>query len=59
MSPNSVTPGSARSAAVLNEQIRALWIRAGGSLSAQERAEYELLVVEWAAAVRDEVVEAA
>ncbi|WP_151482858.1 hypothetical protein [Streptomyces albicerus] len=59
MSPNSVTPGSARSAAVLNEQIRALWIRAGGSLSAQERAEYELLVVEWAAAVRDEVIEAA
>jgi hypothetical protein len=48
-----------RSAAVLNEQIRALWIRAGGSLSAQERAEYELLVVEWAAAVRDEIVEAA
>jgi hypothetical protein len=59
MSPNSVTPGSARSAAVLNEQIRALWIRAGGSLSAQERTEYELLVVEWAAAVRDEVIEAA
>ncbi|MCX4910456.1 hypothetical protein [Streptomyces sp. NBC_00878] len=59
MSPNSVSPGSARSAAVLNEQIRALWIRAGGSLSTQERAEYELLVVEWAAAVRDEVIEAA
>ncbi|WP_307542803.1 hypothetical protein [Streptomyces sp. V3I8] len=59
MSPNSPTPGSVRSAAVLNEQIRALWIRAGGSLSAQERAEYELLVVEWAAAVRDEIVEAA
>ena len=59
MSPNSVTPGSARSAAVLNEQIRALWIRAGGSLSAQERAEYELLVVQWAAAIRDEVIEAA
>ncbi|GGX67717.1 hypothetical protein [Streptomyces fructofermentans] len=59
MSPDSLTPGSARSAAVLNEQIRALWIRAGGSLSPQERAEYELLVVEWAAAVRDEVVEAA
>ncbi|MEV0222022.1 hypothetical protein [Streptomyces sp. NPDC050704] len=59
MSPNSVAPGSARSAAALNEQIRALWIRAGGSLSAQEKAEYELLVVEWAAAVRDEVIEAA
>ncbi|MEU9183640.1 hypothetical protein AB0D14_03525 [Streptomyces sp. NPDC048484] len=59
MSTNSPTPGSVRSAAVLNEQIRALWIRAGGSLSTQERAEYELLVVQWAAAVRDEIVEAA
>ncbi|KAA0940713.1 MULTISPECIES: hypothetical protein [Streptomyces] len=59
MSPNSPSPGSVRSAAALNEQIRALWIRAGGHLSPQERAEYELLVVEWAAAVRDEIVEAA
>ncbi|WP_344390824.1 hypothetical protein [Streptomyces vastus] len=52
MSPNSVPPGSVRSAAALNEQIRALWIRSGGTLSPQERAEYELLVVQWAAAVR-------
>ncbi|GAA2456307.1 hypothetical protein GCM10010421_56930 [Streptomyces glaucus] len=59
MSPDSVTPGSARSAAEVNEQIRALWRRAGGSLSAQERAEYELLVIEWATAIRGEVVEAA
>jgi hypothetical protein len=59
MSPDSLTPGSARSAAEVNEQIRALWMRAGGTLSAQERAEYELLVVEWAAAIRDDVVEAA
>ncbi|GEC07049.1 hypothetical protein SSP24_47040 [Streptomyces spinoverrucosus] len=59
MSPDSVTPGSVRSAAEVNEQIRALWMRAGGSLSAQERAEYELLVVEWAAAIRGEVIEAA
>jgi hypothetical protein len=59
MSPNSVTSGSVRSAAELNERIRALWRRAGGSLSAQERAEYELLVVEWAAAIRGEVVPAA
>ena len=48
-----------RSAADLNEQIRSLWMRAGGSLSAQERAEYELLVVKWAAAIRGEVIEAA
>ncbi|MEU3098793.1 hypothetical protein ABZ690_29650 [Streptomyces sp. NPDC006967] len=58
MSPDLTTPGSARSAAEVNEQIRALWLRAGGSLSAQERAEYELLVVEWAAAIRSRVAEA-
>ncbi|MER5193500.1 hypothetical protein ACFU6S_35730 [Streptomyces sp. NPDC057456] len=59
MSPNSVPSGSVRSAAELNERIRALWLRAGGSLSTQERAEYELLVVEWAIAIRGEVVAAA
>ncbi|MCG8970083.1 MULTISPECIES: hypothetical protein [Streptomyces] len=59
MSPDYVTPGSVRSAAELNDQIRALWRRAGGSLSAQERVEYELLVVEWAAAIRCELIEAA
>ncbi|HZF87509.1 hypothetical protein [Streptomyces sp.] len=59
MSRDSVAPGSVRSAAEVNEQIRALWLRAGGTLSAQERAEYELLVVEWAAAMRGEVVAAA
>ncbi|MDH6629921.1 hypothetical protein M2271_007770 [Streptomyces sp. LBL] len=59
MSTNSLAPGFVRSAAEVNEQIRALWMRAGGTLSAQERAEYELLVVEWAAAIRGEVVEAA
>ncbi|MGW0845749.1 hypothetical protein ACWD26_37575 [Streptomyces sp. NPDC002787] len=59
MSPDSITRGSVRSAADLNDQIRALWRRAGGSLSTQERAEYELLVVEWAAAIRGDVIEAA
>jgi hypothetical protein len=59
MSPDSISRGSVRSAADLNDQIRALWRRAGGSLSSQERAEYELLVVEWAAAIRGEVIEAA
>ena len=58
MSPNFLTTGSVRSAAALNEQIRAIWIRSGGSLSAEERAEYELLVAEWAAAVRDEAIAA-
>lgn len=59
MSPDSMLPGSVRSAAELNEQIRALWLRAGGSLTAQERAEYEALVVEWAKAVRERIIEAA
>ncbi|MFD5448544.1 hypothetical protein ACWDTR_13065 [Streptomyces sp. NPDC003470] len=59
MSPEYVTPGSVRSAAELNDRIRALWRRAGGSLSAQDRVEYELLVVEWAAAIRCEIIEAA
>ncbi|MGV9529988.1 hypothetical protein ACWDRM_22540 [Streptomyces cellulosae] len=59
MSPDLTPPGSVRSAAEVNEQIRALWLRAGGSLSAQEREEYEMLVVEWAAAIRGRVAEAA
>ncbi|MFF4822501.1 hypothetical protein [Streptomyces sp. NPDC001312] len=59
MFPDSVTPGSVRSAAELNEQIRSLWLRSGGSLSTQEREEYELLVVEWATAMRDELIAAA
>ncbi|WP_328222571.1 hypothetical protein [Streptomyces sp. NBC_00310] len=59
MSPDSPVRGSVRSAADLNDQIRALWQHAGGSLSAQERAEYELLVAKWAAAIRGEVIEAA
>lgn len=59
MSPDSATPGSERTAAEVNERIRALWLRAGGSLSAQERVEYEALVVEWAAAIRSRVTEAA
>ncbi|MDQ0785786.1 hypothetical protein QFZ63_006328 [Streptomyces sp. B3I7] len=59
MSPESVSSGSARSAADLNERIRALWMRANGSLTAQERAEYEALVVQWASAIRKDVIEAA
>ncbi|MFF1694924.1 hypothetical protein ACFVXC_15010 [Streptomyces sp. NPDC058257] len=51
--------GSARSAAELNERIRGLWMRTGGRLSAEQRSEYEQLVTEWAAAVREEVVRAA
>ncbi|MEU3933337.1 hypothetical protein AB0E85_15060 [Streptomyces sp. NPDC029044] len=59
MSPDFVTPGSVRPAAEVNDEIRALWQRTGGTLSAEERAEYELLVVEWATAIRGGVVTAA
>lgn len=51
--------GSVRSADELNEQIRGLMASTGGRLSAEQRAEYEVLVVEWAAAVRGEIVKAA
>jgi hypothetical protein len=38
----------------VNAEIRALWLRAGGTLTAEERREYELRVAEWAAAARAE-----
>ncbi|KUL21269.1 hypothetical protein [Streptomyces regalis] len=41
---------SDRSADEVNEEIRALWRRAGGTLSVEEREEYQRLVLEWAAA---------
>ncbi|MEV3860354.1 hypothetical protein AB0J38_39380 [Streptomyces sp. NPDC050095] len=52
-------PRSARSADVVNEQIRDLWARTGGQLTAEERAEYEALVTEWATAVGDGAVQRA
>ncbi|NUP23584.1 MAG: hypothetical protein HOZ81_47520 [Streptomyces sp.] len=51
--------GVMRSAAVVNDEIRALWQRCGGVLSPEGQREYERLLVEWAAAVRGDVVEAA
>lgn len=59
MSPNSPRCGVVRSAAVVNEAIRALVGGAGRRLTDDEKAVYERLVEEWAAAVRAEVVEAA
>jgi hypothetical protein len=59
MSPDLVTPGSVRSAAVVNEDIRTLMLRASGGLTADDRAVYQRLVEEWAAAVHDKVVKAA
>lgn len=52
--------GSPRPAAVVNEEIRAFWLRLDGRApSAAESAEYEALLAEWAAAMRGEVTEAA
>ncbi|MFD5424440.1 hypothetical protein [Streptomyces sp. NPDC127084] len=51
MSPDLRKPGSVRSAAVVNTEIRALWARSGGRLSAADEAVYQALLVEWAAAV--------
>jgi hypothetical protein len=42
--------GPARTAAEVNEEIRALWFRSGGTLNVEQRSEYERLVLEWAAA---------
>jgi hypothetical protein len=54
-------PGSVRSAAVVNEEIRALWTHADPRvrLSPEGRARYERLYAEWVAASRAEVVAAA
>ncbi|WP_128431541.1 hypothetical protein [Streptomyces cyaneus] len=60
MSPNPLGSGQPRPAAAVNEDIRALARSAWGRpLTDEERAAYELLVVEWAAAERAEVVAAA
>ncbi|MFD5748148.1 hypothetical protein ACFXKG_07170 [Streptomyces sp. NPDC059255] len=57
--PESASPSPVRSAAVVNAEIRALWARAGSALSSAEQERYQRLLVEWAAAVRADVVEAA
>jgi hypothetical protein len=59
MSPDSFALGGVRSAAAVNEEIRALMVRSGGYLRAEDRPVYERLREEWAVAVRADVVEAA
>ncbi|MEU9746075.1 MULTISPECIES: hypothetical protein [Streptomyces] len=59
MSASSDASVPVRPAAVVNAEIRALWARAGRALSPAEQQEYQRLLVEWAAAVRADVVEAA
>ncbi|MET7853247.1 hypothetical protein AB0D78_21700 [Streptomyces avermitilis] len=43
-------PAAERSAAEVNEEIRSLWFRSGGTLNMDERREYQRLVLEWASA---------
>ncbi|MER5951443.1 hypothetical protein ABT127_35955 [Streptomyces sp. NPDC001904] len=59
MSPTPPPAGRLRPAAVINAEIRELWPHPAVRLSTEQRARYELLVVEWAAAVRGEIVKAA
>lgn len=51
----TVEPASERSAAEVNEEIRALWLRSGGTLTGEQREEYQRLVLEWAAAATQPV----
>ncbi|GHD88437.1 hypothetical protein GCM10010508_24580 [Streptomyces naganishii JCM 4654] len=44
---------SERSAAEVNEEIRALWRRSGGTLTTEQREIYQRLVMEWAMAAPD------
>ncbi|MFP1629261.1 hypothetical protein ACLB9X_29745 [Streptomyces sp. 5K101] len=57
MSPIRTEPAAALSATELNARIRDLW--ADGELPDDRRPEYEALVVEWAAAAREDVRPAA
>lgn len=52
------SPRAARSLSAVNEEIRDL-LESGGLVSPEGRRRYEELLVEWAAAVRGEVTEAA
>ncbi len=59
MSPDLHHPGSVRSVADINDDIRQLWARAGGVLTHEQRAEYGRLLGEYAAAVAARIVKAA
>lgn len=59
MSPDLPPQGFVRPAAVVNEQIRALWADPRVQLTTEGRLALERLYEEWTAAVRAEVVEAA
>ena len=50
MSPNPLPQGVVRSAAAVNEDIRAFWTHRDKRLTDEERAEYEELVEEYVTA---------
>ncbi|WP_030168856.1 hypothetical protein [Streptomyces sp. NRRL S-813] len=50
MSSTPPLPGAPRPAAVVNADIRALMMRSGGRLRAEDRPVYERLVAEWTVA---------
>ncbi|MEV8033862.1 hypothetical protein [Streptomyces sp. NPDC086182] len=58
MSPTPPARASVRPADVVNEEIRALVVRAGGWLYGPSRDRYEVLVAEWTVAVATERVRA-
>lgn len=55
----ALEPAAERSADEVNEEIRALWFRRGGTLSMEERREYQRLVMEWAAVSAPHATQAA
>lgn len=59
MFPTPPAAGGPRPAAAVNAEIRELVEACGGWLYGDTRTRYEMLVVEWAAAVRGEIVKAA
>lgn len=59
MIPDPVNCGSVRSEADINADIRALWERAHGLLTDEQRAEYRRYLAEYADAVRTRIVPAA
>lgn len=59
MSPNLQPQGPVRSAAVVNEDIRALWADPRVQLTREQHTQYIRLVAEYEAAKRAEVATAA
>lgn len=57
MPPSPLSRGAVRPSAVVNEEIRRLWMDPRVRLSADGRRRYELLVAEWTVATAVERVE--